>query len=233
MQVLLDTENEDTRAKILLLLESVSMSTHFLTKYAEELQNATEPEVWTVGRGTGDNLARPTDNMIRKWSPPAGGSVKINSDAAFLADNGESSAGAVARDNRGHVLVAVRKKLPFCHSVEEAEARAVLVGLQTLSVFFNGQVIVETDYLTVAKELAILTPSCSPLYGLLRDIQTAAAAFDTCSFSCLRRDSNKLAHGLAALTRSDGDQVVIANVPDSLRPLMISEYTPDCTGHSE
>lgn len=213
--------------------ETISRSVQFLTKYAEELKNANEPEDWTVGRGTGDMLARPTDNVNRQWIPPVGGSVKINSDAAFLADNGESSAGAVARDCRGHVFVAVCKKLPHCHSVEEAEARAVLVGLQTLAGFFNGQVIVETDNLTIAKELANQTPSRSPLYGLLMDIKNAAAAFDTYSISCVRRDSNKLAHGLAALTRSDGDQVVIANVLDSLRQLMISEYTPDCTGHSE
>ena len=82
---------------------------------------------------------------MENWSPPDRGVVKINTNTAFLAETGNSAAGVVARDYRGRVLASICKKLPLSRSVEEAEARAALIGLQTMAKYFNGEVALEMD----------------------------------------------------------------------------------------
>ena len=251
LQVMLDSESEETRAKILMLIwrcwhlredcvrnngrETISSSVQFLKNYEEELRMAEVSAEWTSGK-TAENLGRngtlntahlvhAVERSEEKWIPPVRGTVKINTDATYLAETGESAAGAVGRAYQGSVLKSVCKKLPLCRSVEEAEARAILTGLQSMAEMFNGRVIIETDNQLIANELLETRPTCSPNYGLIMDIKNSMAAFSACSVQCVKRSRNTLAHGLAALTRSSGEQVLIANVPSSLRHLMLSECT--------
>ena len=171
LRTVLHTENEEMHAKILLLFwrcwhmredcirnngrESICGSVQFLKQYEEELKNAEMKDVWSGGKdatsvhGTSawvdalpGSAAAGADG---KWIPPIRGVVKVNTDAAFRSDIGESATGAVGRDYRGSVLMSICKRLPQCHTAEEAEARAILVGLQAISGLFNGQVILETD----------------------------------------------------------------------------------------
>ncbi|XP_073359625.1 uncharacterized protein [Aegilops tauschii subsp. strangulata] len=251
LQVVLDTENEETRAKILLLLwrywhhredclrnngrETIKGCVQFLKQYEEDLRKAevsadqyggkaVENDQGNCTRATAQPVCM-TKRLDEKWIPLVRGAVKINTDASFLAEISESAAGVVGRDYRGVVLKSVCKRLPMCRSAEEAEARAILVGLQAMQGNYNGQVIVETDNQIIANELLALKPTRSPHYGLITYIKKCMAAFSDCSVQYVKRSRNTLAYGLAALTRSIGEQVWIANVPSSLRSLMISECT--------
>jgi hypothetical protein len=60
------------------------------------------------------------------------------------------------------------------------------------------------------------------------DIKKAMSSFSACNTRGVKRSSNVLAHELAALTRTSGDQRIIADVPECIRPLLIAE----CTGLS-
>lgn len=251
LQVALDSESEEMRAKILLLLwrcwhlredcirnngrESIGASVQFLKQYEEDLKKAAVSAEWTDGKAAETSQGpctradvppdRAAANTDGQWIPPDRGVAKINTDASFLVETGESTAGAVARDYRGFVFVSVCRRLPRCHSVEEAEGRAILVGLQTLAGLFNGQVALETDNQVIAKELMAKNPTRSPNYGLIMDIKKVMASFSTCSVQWVMRSRNSLAHGLAAETRSTGEQTLISDLPNSLRPLMLSECT--------
>jgi hypothetical protein len=55
------------------------------------------------------------------------------------------------------------------------------------------------------------------------DIKQAMKGFTACRVQYVKRGCNALAHGLAALTRSSGEQMQIGDVPRSLHSLMLSE----------
>ena len=107
--------------------------------------------------------------------------------------------------------------------MEEAEARAALIGLQELTRVHTGQVVLEMDNQLIVKEMESQYPTRSACYGLIMDIKQAMGTFPACKIGYVMRCKNALAHGLAALNRSDGDQMLTADVPDSLRSLMMSE----------
>ncbi|XBI59286.1 hypothetical protein VPH35_040386 [Triticum aestivum] len=152
LQVLLDTEPENMRAKLLLLLwrcwhlrentlrhngrESITSSVIFLRKYTEDLQMAAIPRDG-FSTNAGSNPFCST-KQCSKWSGPERDAVKLNTDAAFQAGSGVSATGAVARDSSGHVVVSISRKLPPSRTVEEAEAKAALAELHTLAKYFIG-----------------------------------------------------------------------------------------------
>lgn len=166
---------------------------------------------------------RPAETTDMHWAPPPRGTVKLNTDTAFASEMGVGAAGAVARDHRGHVVISACRKLPPSDSVEEAEARAALIGLQELAGVYSDQVVLEMDNQMIVKEVESQCPTRSPCYGLIMDIKHAMGAFSACKIGYVKRCNNALADGLAALNRSDGDQVLTADVPDSLRTLTLSE----------
>nr|XP_045084679.1 uncharacterized protein LOC123494096 [Aegilops tauschii subsp. strangulata] len=243
LQVLLDSENEDTGAKMLLLMwrcwhlredcvriegrQTISSSVQFLEKYEEEFRLAgTEMDVGSEGKtAIGGRVPEqiPEVNFNRRWVPPVQGTVKLNTDAAFEGETGVCAAGVIARDERGRVLFAESKGLPPSSGVDEAEARAALVGLHTLAGRYNGRVILEMDNQSIVKEVEAQTQPRSACYGLIMDIRRAMESFSACKISHVKRCSNALAHGLAALHRSYGDQRLDSDVPPSLQNLMYSE----------
>ena len=108
--------------------------------------------------------------------------------------------------------------------MEEVEARAALVGLQTMSRYFNGEVVLEMDNQNIIAELTPQKPSRTACYGLIMDMKDAMKGFAACNVQYGIRKINKLAHGLATLNRSMGDKLMIADVPQGLRSLMLSEF---------
>ncbi|XP_066309837.1 pentatricopeptide repeat-containing protein At1g33350-like [Miscanthus floridulus] len=64
-----------------------------------------------------------TRPLSTRWSPPAPGMLKINSDGAFLQDRGTGAAGAVVRDSSGNFCAASARWLGPVGSVLIAEAR--------------------------------------------------------------------------------------------------------------
>lgn len=82
---------------------------------------------------------------------------------------------------------------------------------------------IETDNLSVAKELKVVTPPRSHAFGTITDILQALSSFESWSIKWVNRERNILAHKLAALASVDGDREIIADVPSSLRTLVCSD----------
>ncbi|VAH99193.1 unnamed protein product [Triticum turgidum subsp. durum] len=135
------------------------------------------------------------------WTAPPAGTVKLNSDASFFSSSGNSYVGAVARDHKGAVIFSLSKRTDCCSSVEEAEARALLAGLQALSVIYRGPLIAETDCSVLACELQPGSICRSAWFPALCDIKMEFLKFQAVQIAHSKRIRNKLAHGLAAHAR--------------------------------
>lgn len=166
--------------------------------------------------------SNPTQAALQ-WVAPVQGTAKLNTDTSFLLDSGQGWAGAIARDCRGFVFLWKCRQLPNSSSVEEAEARAALIGLQALGNVFRGPVELELDCKTVVDCLNSDGTCLAPYYGVIQDIKAALAGFASAKVSHTGRSSNTLAHELAVEARQRGDTLIIAGVPERLRSLMMSE----------
>ena len=86
-------------------------------------------------------------------------------------------------------------------SVEEAEARAALMGLHTLAAVYKGPVEVEMDCKSVIKDSTSVGPCLSPCFGVICDIKETLALFTSHRFSSVGRECNALAHELVPEAR--------------------------------
>jgi hypothetical protein len=67
-------------------------------------------------------------NTSSLWIPPPIHWIKVNIDASFMQDSGVATAGLVARDHRGAIVISGIAPLRACSDAEEAEALACLEG---------------------------------------------------------------------------------------------------------
>jgi hypothetical protein len=118
-------------------LASIKGSVKFLTRYAESLGligRATESELNEKGKGKMHQDAGEIKMDTRdqgeahcghqSWIALEKGWIKLNTDAAFVMNTGESSAGIIARNAAREVLLSAWRTLPPWNSAEEAEAEA-------------------------------------------------------------------------------------------------------------
>ena len=173
--MLLDAKSDTVRNRILLILwqswhlrnnvihgdgkDTVSSPVHFLVRYEEDVNDSLYSDVtekdkchWSLYPHRSSNPTAPASDH---WSAPAKGMVKLNTDASYISKTGESWIGAVARDHRGQVFVAVCQKLNKCSSVEEAEAEAALIGLKELANCTGGWSLWKSTALLSARNCTI------------------------------------------------------------------------------
>lgn len=215
--------------------ELVSRSALFLQQYVEEIidnsyvSNSDMKDKQGLGQlrnaSVGKESAGGAMEVLRSgcnlassgaWCPPSNGLVKLNTDASFLADSGQTCIGAVARDHRGLVFFSQSKSIECCSSVEEAEARALLLGLQSLAALFRGPIIAETDCSFLAKEIQSDASNRSACFSVIHDAKNELSKFRDARVDYVNRNQNKLAHCLAARARKKGDAYKVAGVPDDL-----------------
>ncbi|GKA28831.1 reverse transcriptase [Tanacetum coccineum] len=87
----------------------------------------------------------PRHALVRAWSGPTDGVIKINCDAGVLGNDGVSGLGFVMRCHNGLVLVAGSRWVAFATSVFEAEAKAILWAIQVAQAKGYAKVVLETD----------------------------------------------------------------------------------------
>jgi hypothetical protein len=85
----------------------------------------------------------------KHWTKPDAGWIKINVDASFLESSNNAWVGFVARNNMGAVIVAGARQIQNCFNIEEAEARACTVGLQSVPEGGQYSVALESDNASV------------------------------------------------------------------------------------
>ncbi|XBJ18672.1 hypothetical protein VPH35_009786 [Triticum aestivum] len=224
LQNLLGPCKQDTRTRVLLLLwrywflrddcihntgkESICRSSAFLLQYEEDLHK------W------GESKAPASV----QWDPPEAGTVKLNTDAGFLAANGSSQVGAIARNHRGMALFSLSERGGHCNSVEEAEAQAILAGLKVLSELHHGPLILETDCKALADMLNLGGGCLSACFPVIEDIKQEFANFSMVNVQYANRKKNKMAHLLAGRARTMGDLLCMPGVPDDLLGDLIADF---------
>ena len=156
----------------------------------------------------------PPPNRDQQWRKPSRGLNKLNSDAA--AKNGKGGLGVVVRDEEGEVLLAAGVRLEEVSSPEEAEACAILFGLQIAFDAGLRNLEVESDCLTVIKMLNG-TSARNATQTIIHDILALSSSFNFCSFSFVNRVCNKVAHTMAKLSSSfDEMRVWLEDYPPEL-----------------
>jgi hypothetical protein len=75
-----------------------------------------------------DRLADGRQKNVIKWTPPAEGMAKLNTDGSFVNAQ-EAGAGMVPRDHTGHVIYAASRRLTHCVDAMEAELAEIKDGL--------------------------------------------------------------------------------------------------------
>lgn len=70
--------------------------------------------------------------------------------------------------------------------------------------------------MTLVKAISPDTANQSRLFPIIADIKLALSSFQSYLIEWVRRDRNKLAHGLAALASRMGDLFKVAGVPDEM-----------------
>jgi ribonuclease HI len=90
-------------------------------------------------------------NSEATWVKPAPRQVKVNVDAAFLADCSQGAVGAIARDFQGNFIAAKCDYLPHVASVEMAEALAMKEGLTLIVSLGCNYIIAELDSLVTVE----------------------------------------------------------------------------------
>jgi ribonuclease HI len=144
--------------------------------------------------GKGENTRLRTD----KWSPPAQGTLKINSDGAFSLDRGTGAIGAVVRDSSGSFREASARWLGHVGSALIAEAEAIQDDLHLITVGTGEHIVAKSD----AQEAVSLgknrTKQWSEISTILNEIEELASAFTSFEMIHVRREANFAAHSLAS-----------------------------------
>ncbi|XP_074300491.1 uncharacterized protein LOC141631766 [Silene latifolia] len=132
------------------------------------------------------------------WKRPESEALKVNIDAAVIAEVGVGL-GAVCRNDRGEVVWCAVEQGTVEMDPAEAEAAAILHGLKEARWMNNSRVILEGDCSNVIHDLQQQRKGRGSIYLIYNDIYAICNFFDSISFTWTRRNFNKVAHELAHL----------------------------------
>ncbi|GJU29720.1 reverse transcriptase [Tanacetum coccineum] len=138
-------------------------------------------------------LTHPCHAPLRAWFAPTYGVIKINCDASVLGNDGVSGVGFVMRCHNGSVLVAGSRRVAFATSVVEAEAKAILWAIQMAQAKGFARVVLET-YSAILVDAFKENKVLYHIRALFLHIRHLCLLFDSCSWSFVRREGNKVAH---------------------------------------
>ncbi|KAL2892194.1 LINE-1 reverse transcriptase-like protein [Bienertia sinuspersici] len=154
-----------------------------------------------------------TTTLASKWSAPAQGSYKVNSDVAFL-ENMMMGFGMVVRDHVGDVLMSSCLKLKGVDRIDVAEAMALRHAVKIAIEAGFRAVVVETDCMRVFTHLKNKLQDNSEFGSIINDIRLLGGGCSSFSVSHVKRSGNVVAHSLAKLcSQYEGLIVWMEEVP--------------------
>jgi hypothetical protein len=157
---------------------SIKGSACFLESYCESLRYANSKAKDVVdhkGKRKLDVGVERKDKPVHKvsvsWSPVKSGWVKVNTDADFIPSSGRASAGVVATDDKGWVLLAAWRVIRSCASPEEAEAEACLWGIRLATECIRQATMMEGDFQNLIKDIRSGQNYRSSIDGIIQEIK--------------------------------------------------------------
>jgi ribonuclease HI len=91
-----------------------------------------------------------------RWEKPLAGHLKLNCDASFKSETGESSWGFLVCDWDGDVVLTKRGKINHLLSAFQAEMEACLQGVQAAISIEAGNLILESDSLIAVRRSTLV-----------------------------------------------------------------------------
>jgi ribonuclease HI len=132
-----------------------------------------------------------------KWMRPLSNYVKLNVDAAFLADVHVGATAAVIRDDKGQFLVGSCAYLEHVESAATAEAIAMRNGLELAVSLGCNRVEAESDAVDVINACNGEEMWWSSAAAIYADCISSIATLGEVKFRHCPRESNEVAHNLA------------------------------------
>ena len=127
----------------------------------------------------------------------AGQTLQLYSDGASRGNPGEAGAGIVILDEQGNELVGAGKYLGRCTN-NEAEYRALLLGLAKCAEFGAGRIMAHLDSELIVRQIQgrykVRHPNLKPLYD---EVMKKFAEFASVKAIHVRREKNRRADELA------------------------------------
>ncbi|KAL4369617.1 hypothetical protein GQ457_05G031680 [Hibiscus cannabinus] len=150
-------------------------------------------------KGLSANLAHHRSHYEAHWSPSPDLFVKLNFDGSFYLQAKKSWSGLIIRDSVELILASAYHSNSDINSAFEAEALAAVQGLDFAKDLGFHQLIVEGDSRTVINKLSHPELDRSNIHPFISDAKHLSRSFQSCRFTFVCRDENKVAHILASL----------------------------------
>lgn len=155
---------------------------------------------------------------------PTEDTAVINVDAAYKPLTGDSAIGAVVRDRQGSIIAAISRTVDRCQDAEEAEARAILAGLQLGIELGLHQPILMSDCTAAVNATRSPVPNLSKLWSVYKEISVVALRLPGCVVQYTSRKFNSFAHNLAQLAfRSGTCNFWLAPIPAVISELAVGD----------
>ena len=129
--------------------------------------------------------------------PPTGLNYKVNLDGVVFSAQKAIGVGVVIRDNEGHFIAGLSKKLNLPLGALEIEAKAFEVGIAFAGEIGIQDFVLEGDSLIMIQALCDSAPAPSLVASLVYGIATAAHDFRIVNFSHVCHNENIRVHLLA------------------------------------
>ncbi|XP_062155083.1 uncharacterized protein LOC133863104 [Alnus glutinosa] len=163
-----------------------------------------------------------------RWQKPPVGIMKINWDAALHKENKHMGVGVVICDDKGDVVVALSKIVPYIVDPLTAETVVVWHAARLVCEMGFQNVLMEGDSLSVIQELQKQGPNGSGCGQLIIDTKSILSSLDSVSFQHVKRDANKVAHCLAKFALSQMlDKVWVEDCPPIIQPIVLAKQAED------
>ena len=136
------------------------------------------------------------------WKPPPTLVFKLNFDAAVFLEAKHTGFGAIIRNDKGEVMVAMSAGGPPVSSSEEAELLTCRKAVEFATDAGFTKLVIEGDNSNVMKALSSSLADRSLLGNVVDDVRHLVCGMQWVSFSCIRRGVNWVAHVLAQHARN-------------------------------
>ena len=147
--------------------------------------------------------------VTQAWQPPPCLQYKLNFDGAVFEGGDGSGYGAVIRNDKGQVMVAISAKGGAVSDSEEVEALACRKALEVAVDTGFTDLIIEGDNAAVMKTIAQVQQETYSRLGLIYEyIWCLLAGLNSVMVSCVRRSANNVAHILAKHARLVANELV-------------------------
>jgi ribonuclease HI len=148
------------------------------------------------------------------WEKPKEGCIKLNIDAAFSHEYFSGATGVVLRDDKGMFIAACSCGIEHVGDASTAEARALKDGLVLAGQMGCSKLEVNSDCMEVINTMTQEGNSAGPAAAIYEECAFLARGFAKVTFSHCPRESNIVAHNLAAKAQGYQSVVWIDEPPD-------------------